>query len=207
MDYGTPYRDTWLHLRGYLVLKSQVKKTIKALEERSYFGGWLPEGGKWLYAFAGEYPWATPSNTEPDWYLGADEKLRGSNLQLIHSSNQVVIEWEYDATLPSSIYLQAPTRRFFSPNDLWWNGTDGFATADGKTVFFDPRLIDGGPSALVADVDNLLVRLDKIGCRMVWTMLGEKRILGETARDTPRICYSQLACGRRLGEGGETFLF
>lgn len=192
-DYATPYRDTWMHLRGYLIPNSQFRKAIKALEGRNYFGGWLPEAGKWLYAFAGEYPRATACNTEPDWYLGANEKVRGSTLQLIHSSNEIVIEWEYDATLPSSIYLQVPTKKFFSPNDLWWNGADGFATADGNTVFFDPRLINGGPQALLGDVDDLSVRLDKIGCRLVWTLLGEKWILGDSARYTPRICYSQLA--------------
>lgn len=192
MEYNTPYRDTWMHLRGYLVPKAQLSKTIEALDRRNYFGAWLPKGGKWLHAFAGEYPWATACNTEPDWYLGASEKVQGSNLQLIHASNQVVIEWEYDATLPSSVYLQVPTKKFFGPLDLWWNGTDGFATK-GKTVFFDSQFRFGHPTTLLGDFDDLRVRLNKIGCRLVWTLLGEKRVLGDSNHDTPRICYSQLA--------------
>jgi len=47
--------------------------------------------------------------------------------------------------------------------------------------------------ALLADLDDLLVRLDKIGCRLVWTLLGEKWVLGGEDRETPRIIYSQLA--------------
>jgi hypothetical protein len=192
-EHNTPYRDTWMHLRGYLVPKLRFSKTIEALDGRNYFGSWLPEDGKWLYAFAGEYPWATACNTEPDWYLGANPKVRESNLILIHASNQVVIEWEYDATLPSGVYLQVPTKKFFGPRDLLWNGTDGFATPDGKTVFFDPQFRFGKPVALVADIDDLLMRLEKIGCRLVWTLLGEKCVLGGEDRDTPRITYSQLA--------------
>ena len=84
-----------------------------------------------LNAFAGEYPWATVCNTEPDWYPGANEKVRGSALELIHASNEVVIGREYDATLSSGIYLEVPTKRLFSPGDLWWNGTDGFAIVGG----------------------------------------------------------------------------
>lgn len=187
MEHNTPYRDTWMHLRGYLVPKSRFSKTIKALNGRNYFNAWLPEGGKWLHAFAGEYPWATACNTEPDWYLGGNPKVRGSDLILIHASNQVVIEWEYDATLPSSVYLQVPTKKFFRGGDLWWNGKDGFATSKGKTVFFDPQFLLGRPAALLADFDDLLVRLDKIGCRLVWTLLGEKYVLGDERRDTPRI--------------------
>jgi hypothetical protein len=200
MEHNTPYRDAWMHLRGYLVPKSRFSKTIKALDGRNYFNGWLPEGGKWLHAFAGEYPWATTYNTEPDWYLGANPKVRDSDLILIHASNQVVIEWEYDATLHSSVYLQVPTKKFFRDGDLWWNGTDGFATAKGKTVFFDPQFRFGRPVTLLADFDDLIVRLDKIGYRLVWTLLGEKWVLGDERRDAPRIIYSQLAWLTNPGE-------
>ena len=193
MEHTTPYRDTWMHLRGYLVPKSRLTTTLKALEGRNYFDGWLPEGGHWLHAFAGEYPWATACNTEPDWYLGANPKVRNSNLILIHASNQLLIEWQYDATLPSSVYLQVPTKKLFRDGDLWWNGTDGFALANGKTVFFDPQFRFGKPEALLADIDELLVRLDKIGYRLMWTLLGEKMVLGDTRSNMPRIIFSQMA--------------
>jgi hypothetical protein len=192
-DYGTPYRDTWIQIHSYLVPKPSFRETVEALDGRNYFGEWLPEGAKWLHVFAGEYPWATACNTEPDWSLGAAEKVRDSNLELIHSTNQIVIEWEYDSTLPDSIYLEVPTKRLFSSADLWWNGIDGFGTVSGKTVFYDPHMREGGPAGLLADVDELIPRLDKLGYRLVWTMLGMKDILGDqTVRLTP-LCYSQMA--------------
>ncbi|MBN2285729.1 MAG: hypothetical protein JXI43_04735 [Tissierellales bacterium] len=193
VEFNKPYRDTWIQLSGFLVPDTQFKKAINALNERNYFGAWLPEGGRWLHTFAGEYPWATACNTEPDWYLGASETTEKVDLQLIHSSNTVVIEWEYDATLPSSIYLEVPTKKLFSLNDLWWNGVDGFSNADGKTIFFDPHISGRGSNALLADFDDLQWRLKKICYRIVWTMLGEKRILNATDRNLQQICYSQLA--------------
>src|SRR5207244_4473790 len=84
MDYGTPYRDAWVHLQAYLVPKSQFRRAITALQGRNYFGGWLPGASKWLYAFAGEYPWATACNTEPDWYLGELDRLGDDSLELIY---------------------------------------------------------------------------------------------------------------------------
>jgi hypothetical protein len=89
--------------------------------------------------------------------------------------------------------LQVPTKKFFKGGDLWWNGTDGFASSNGKTVFFDPQFRVGGPAALLVDFDDLLVRLDKIKYQLVWTLLGEKMVLGDERRKTPQICYSQLA--------------
>jgi hypothetical protein len=192
-ERDTPYRWTWIHIHSYLLPKVQLGKTIQSIDGRNYFGEWLPRGGKWLHAFAGEYPWATAFNTEPDWYLGANEKVEGSSLELIHLSNEVVIEWEYDATLSSSIYLEVPTKTLFSPGDLWWNGTDGFANVGGATVFRDPHLKEGGPVTLLADLDDLLPRLDKMGYRMVWTMLGEKNILGDHTEKTHPLHYSQWA--------------
>jgi hypothetical protein len=191
--YGTPYRDTWIHLRSYLVPKSTFEKTVQALDGRNYFGVWLPEGAKWLHVFAGEYPWATACNTEPDWYLGAAEKVQDSNLELIHSTNQIVIEWEYDSTLPASIYLQVPTKELFSSADLWWNGIDGFANVSGKTVFCDPHMREGGPAGLLADIDELIPQLDKLGYRLVWTMIGEKNVLGDETHKFSPLCYSQMA--------------
>lgn len=119
--------------------------------------------------------------------------MKNTSLNFAHASNEICIEWEYDATLPSSIYLEVPTKKFFSQADLWWNGTDRFATQNGRTVFYDPRLANGGPPTLLADVDDLRKRLGRLGCRLLWTMLGEKRVLGEKARNLPGLCYSQLA--------------
>jgi hypothetical protein len=192
-DYGTPYRDVWINIHSYLVPKASFEPTIEALDGRNYFGEWLPQSGKWLHAFAGEYPWATPFNTEPDWYLGAGETVKGLPLKLTHSTNQVIAEWEYDATLPASLNLEVPTKKFFVPGPMWWNGTDGFSNESGKTIFYDPHVKDGGPSALLADVDDLLQRLEKMECRLIWTMLCEKNVLGDWHNRTKPLCCSQLA--------------
>ena len=198
-EYNTPYRDALINLRSYLVPNQHFENTCKVLDGRNYFGEWLPHGAKWLYAFAGEYPWATACNTDPDWYLGAAEKVRNSSLELIHSSNEIVVEWEYDASLPESLYLEVPSKRFFAPGDLWWNGTDGFASCADKTVFFDPKVTTGGSTALLADIDDLLPRLKKIDYRLIWTMLGEKTILGDSPNKITPLCFSQMAV---LNENG-----
>jgi hypothetical protein len=79
------------------------------------------------------------------------------------------------------------------PGDLWWNGTDGFAKPGGVTVFRDPHIKEGGPVSLLADIDDLLTRLDKMGCRLLWTMHGEKNIHGHHTGKTLPLHYSQWA--------------
>ncbi|PSM30987.1 hypothetical protein, partial [Haliangium sp. UPWRP_2] len=196
---GEPYRSTWIHLDAFLVPEAQFSESMKAISRRNFSGGWMPGSAKWLHVFVGEYPWASACNMETDDWLGFGSKVNGSALEFVPVYNEVVCEWEYDSSLPDSIYFHVPARAFFKAGPLWWNGVDGFLTPAGKTVFRDPSASEGGPATLLADMDDLLVRLEKLGCRLVWTLLGEKNVLGGKAHDTPRVTYSQTACLNKVG--------
>lgn len=189
--YGEPYRSTWIHLESFLVPEAQFDVAMKAISRRNFFGRWMPEGGRWLHVFVGEYPWATAFNVETDEWLGFEDRARGTQLEFVPVSNEVICEWEYDGTLPTSLNFHVPARAFFEAGPLWWNGVDGFLTPDGKTVFRDPSASEGGPPTLLADLDDLVLRLKKLGRRLAWTLLGEKYVLGGHSSSTPRVTYSQ----------------
>ena len=64
----------------------------------------------------------------------------------------------------------------------------------GRTVFRDPSVTEGGPASLLADAQDLLRRLEGMGRCLIWTMLGEKMILGGSVDDSfPRRIFSQVA--------------
>lgn len=119
---------------------------------------------------------------------------------LIPVCSEVVAEWEYDASLPRFLYIPVPARVFFEPGDLWWNGQDGFLQEHRETVFRAPGVTEPGPSALIVNRDDLLQRLKRINKRLIWTLLGEKLIIGGPHdRRSPRRTFSQVAM---LNEGG-----
>ncbi len=92
--------------------------------------------------------------------------------------------------------MSMPARNFFALRDLWWNGRDGYRLRlmCGRTVFRDPSVTEVGPNALIADADDLIERLDKLGLCLIWTLLGEKLILGGShEKPTPRRTFSQIA--------------
>lgn len=197
----SPYRSAWFHLRSYLVPIDQFGDISAAIGKRNYFQDWLPRGGSWLYCFLGEYPWATSCNTEPDNYMGAGSELRETDLTLIHSSNVINCEWEYDGTLERSIQFNVPAKPFFKGQQLKWNGGDGFCDKTGKTLFRDPHGTEGGIAALIADADILPKILKRLGYRLVWTLLGGKDILSERHDErTSTEVFSQFAY---LSEDGE----
>jgi hypothetical protein len=201
--WDTPYRNVWVHLESYLVPKKQMTTAYSGIHRRNFFGRWMPDGATWLYGFAGEYPWATPFNIEPEeWHgRGSRDHLPASYLP---SWNELAVEWEYDASLPQNFHMLVPARIFFTPRDLWWDGRDGYRLIDGRTIFRDPSVTESGPRALIGDIDDLLKRLDKLDLCLLWTLLGEKRILGGRHDEaTPRRTFSQIA--RLEGDGSIKF--
>ena len=193
-DWDTPYRQVWTYVYGYLVQQQEFATAYKRLRKRNFLGRWMPEGASFSYGFAGEYPWATPFNTEPEEWFGIGEHARDLSATFMPCWNDLAEEWGYDASIPQNFYMTVPARILFSPGDLWWDGTDGYRLVGGRTVFRDPSVTESGPRSLLADTDKLQERLDKLGLRLIWTLLGEKLII--SARfdgPVPRRTFSQIA--------------
>lgn len=194
------YREVWIHLESYLVPKEQAERAFVALRKRNFFGRWMPEGATWLYGFAGEYPWATPFNTESEEWHGLGGSKHKLPFKCIPTWNEIAAEWEYDASFFENRYFSVPARIFFEPGDLWWNGQDGYRLINGRTIFRDSSLTQEGPRSLIVDLDDLIIRLKKLGLDIIWTLLGEKIIIGGIhSEPTPRRTFSQIA---RLKEDG-----
>lgn len=198
-DWLDPCRHMWIYIKGYLIQKQDIATAYNCLHRRNFLGGWMPEWATYLYGFAGEYPWGTPFNTEPEeWHsLGRRTVLPYT---YIPCCNQLAMEWQYDSSVPRNFYMFVPARKFFSPGDLWWDGKDGYRLSNRRTIFRDPSVTEVGPAALMVDAAELLNRLDKLGMCLMWTLLGEKWFLGDPHdKPTPRRTFSQIA---RLKEDG-----
>jgi len=193
-DWNDPYRHAWVHLESYLVPREHLMKVHDALHRRNFFGKWMPQGATWLYGFLGEYPWATSFNTESEEWHGRSESGQEVVSTCQPTWDRVVVEWEYDASLSGNFNVLVPARVFFTEEDLWWNGRDGYRHVNGRTIFRDPSIMERGPRSLIVDVDDFLERLKKMGMALIWVLLGEKWILGGApGKSTPRRTFSQIA--------------
>ena len=197
-DERRPYRYAWIAVRCYLVSERDLSSAYELLRGRNFSGNWMPAAADLPYGFPGEYPWATPFNTEPDeWHGGG-----GTDALILYQPcwNRLIAEWEYDASLPDSFSVTVPAREFFSFGDLWWDGQDGYRVFDGRTVFRDPSVTEGGAATLIADAQDLAHRLKAMERCLIWTMWGEKIILGGSIdRSHPLRTFSQVAHMRKDG--------
>jgi hypothetical protein len=63
--------------------------------------------------------------------------------------------------------------------ELHWNGIEGcFIDKAGQLIAIDPSVREPGSSALLVHRSALLDFLDKHGYAIMWTLLGERRLIG-----------------------------
>ena len=192
-EWNDEYRNAWMNIHSYLVPSHELEAAFSYLDGRNLFGDWMPQAPSWLHGFVGEYPWATPFNTESDeWHgLGAFEKL---DFDFCPTWSQIAAEWEYDASIAENLYINVPSKLLFEPSPMRWNGNSGFVRGDGRVAFSDPAVLEDGPKSLLADSDDLLERIRALDRGLIWTFLGEKRVLGgEIKIGITRQTYSQVA--------------
>lgn len=200
---GKPYRRVIQLISGYLIKEEDYDSVIACLRGRNFYGRWMPDGMQWLYGFAGEYPWGSLYDAKNEDFKGFDSN-RSIPFECIPAASTTAVEWEYDASVPRNFHMQVPARILFNGADMWWNGKDGFRLNSGRTVFCDPSVTQDGATALVADLPDLVERLSRLKRRLIWTMLGEKLILGNWNVATPRSTFSQIAA---LGRDGSIQVF
>jgi hypothetical protein len=196
-----PYRHVWMMIHSYLVSREESDSAFACLHRRNFFGRWLPEGATFLYGFVGEYPWGTAFNTIPEEYIrGGSLRKEDVRFSYLPSWSQIAAEWEYDASIGRHAYVTVPARAFFEGGNLWYNRRAGYRLLDGRTVFLDPSVIGGGPQSLLAAPGYLLEWLAERDMQLIWTLLGQKQILGGTRDEQGReLTFSQVA---RLGADG-----
>ena len=190
-EVGGP-RRAWTQLRAYLVDNEDFEVAMAFLRGKNFWGRWMPEGSDMVDGFVAEYPWG-PTFAElhgPEQYRAG--KGRDAPVSFTPCWNYLLGEWEYDATIEHSKRVTVPCHEIFLLKDLWWNGRNGYVRTDGRMVFVDPFAMEGGSMMLLADLEDLVSRVARMGKRVIWTLLGEKFIFEGMQRHEERT-FSQIA--------------
>lgn len=176
------YRDVWMMIKGYVVPRALLEECVTALRTCDFMGRWMVEEREFHGVFMGEYPWmpALDSLRSPreSWSSGAKNVSR---FNLTPVANRLMAQddsWTDDGpsvTVPSAALIEETRTR--------WNGVNGFQTDDGTTVAVDPSVVSQGPSCLMMDEAALQAYLEANELALVWTVLAERRIIGDHGDD------------------------
>lgn len=173
------YRDAWMMVKGYVVPRRKLGACRKALADQDFMGRWMVDGsdlGGGIYF--GEYPWSPcfpDAMAMPEAYGARQEPL--AKLGLRPATNHMSStgeDWN-----GGSVGLTVPSAELVGATTTRWDGVRGFETENGRLIFQDPAAGVGGLTGLWVDDDSLSELCERLDVRVLWTVLAERRIMGD----------------------------
>jgi len=181
--FEIPRREIWYMLKSYIVKKSDIDELYKWAKKQKFLGRWMPESRTLHEVFLGEFFCSPAYEYHCSPYYGYEEWTRGQD-RLIPKEVLVTAEqylWEYgnyDCSIDETVSIYLPAKWLIDYLVLRWNGAEGqFFDDEGNLIAFDPSVSRLGPGALLLSRDALKL-LNEKGYNILWTIIGEKNIIG-----------------------------
>jgi hypothetical protein len=195
-------REIWYKVNAYLVRREHADTFFNWGSRQNFFGGWMPESHEMTGVYFGELFWgpafhyhSTRHTGRPAWF-GADDEDSLLPVPILVATDGWMCEHStFDCSLDETVNIHLPAAELVEWMGLSWRGKEGyFVDQKGLEVAFDPSVFEPGPGATLVDRAALVRMLENQGLAIVWTVLGEKRVLAPYGgrRAKPRIisgCY------------------
>ncbi len=182
--FEIPRREVWYQLKGYIVRKEDADVIFQWALQQNFMGRWMPESHALHRVFLGEFYWSPafeyhnrPYFDHEAWTRGWDQRI--PNAILVATDGYLGESTTYDCSVDESIHITMPAKWLADGMGLRWNGVEGqYCGADGEIVAYDPSVHSTGPGVLLINFDKLQTHLASVNCEVIWTLLGEKGVLG-----------------------------
>lgn len=187
--YKNPKKDMWIQINSYIVKEKNFENTVKVLENRNFMGRSLAEPNDNYYLFNKEYYWSEAYNFYRTPYYCGDDWVSIDNRGSIEADDLLVL-------LPSSIYVSErdgdaigednsltwykPCNELFSGLDMKYGRENSVLyDSDNKAICFDSSELLNEDIGLFIEQEKFYKFLKENGYRIFWTVLAEKRMIGE----------------------------
>lgn len=180
--------ELWYQSTGYLVRNVDVDAFLKWAEGVDFWGQWMPRVPEVYHMFLGEHGWSAA-----DRYFRSERYGDSSWVQPREDcpAKVHVLTLEYaketgsDCSIDEGYRLQLPACELLDGMGLHWNAQRAeYYDSAGRLVAFDPAAQSDGPTAFLIQKDPLEAFLKREDLTVVWTVIGEKRVLGSGLHDT-----------------------
>lgn len=181
-QFERPRRQLYSILGSYVVRKTDIARLYDWAVEQNFYGRWMPESVQTDQVFIGEYHWAPAFRHWIRTVEGNGDWISREEIpcSLVVTAHQHFQESQgYDCSVEDAMTIRVPSRWIADGMGLRWAGVEGeFVDAQGNVVARDPSIHAAGPSALLVKRDAFLSFLERERCTVLWTLIGEKQVLG-----------------------------
>lgn len=184
--WDQPHKELWCHIRSYLVKNDEFFSFKDWAIEQNFMGSRMPNSGERYEVFSREYYWSPAHNYfMTEYYEGGvwtdlHDKKSGKFVAEVNVTTQN-FSWqaEFDKSKEDSISFLMPNAIIYSGMGLKNNHREGeFVDDSGVVQCFAANVYHDSKSYLLVRKHSFLKFLFENNLKVVWTVLGEKQIIG-----------------------------
>ncbi len=182
-DYA--HKRLWCHVRSYIVSDNDFKKLKNWAVQQDYMGRW-PESRDRYEIYNREYYWSPAYKYFQDEYHGGETRREIHDKKTGELVAFVTIpvesyrwEKEIDKSKEETIAFMKPSLPLFKGMNLQYSHKEGeFLNRDGQLVCFATNVHHNSKSYFLIRKNPFLEFLKENKLNILWTILGEKQVLG-----------------------------
>lgn len=178
--YSSPTRRLYYLINSYLVHETDRDKLFEWVKKQSFMNRWMPEAHEFYQPYLGEYPWAPAFLCHHiGWTDDAWPKQTPSKV-LVTNDLYVSEGVSKDCSVYEGFGVRLPAKLIVEEMRLTQNHIDGrFFDKNENLVVFNPSAFDDdAPKAVFIRKDILGEFMKRKNYALVWTLLGEKNMVG-----------------------------
>jgi hypothetical protein len=183
-DYA--HKRQWCQVRSYMVKEDEFEKFQNWAIKQDFMGRWMPEARSRFEVFDREYYWSPAYKYFLNDYYGGEterEVYDKKTNELITSVNITVenYSWEeeFDKSKEETIDFLKPSLKIFEGMQLEYSKKEGeFNNLKGELICFSTNVNNNSKQYFLIKKKPFLDYLQENKLRILWTILGEKQIIG-----------------------------
>lgn len=170
--YETGRKEIWYKIQGYLVHKKDKTKIINWLQNKNFWGRWLPEtqrANTGLFSRENYWSQASQENGKEKW-----ENIRDTSYKVRVTTTEAIGETSRDKSGAHFNY-EMPCQLIFDGMKLQYANQDGeFKNNNGEIVVINPD-----QTGVLIRKEHFLQFMDENNLELIWTILGTKTAVTE----------------------------
>ncbi len=189
--YSIPQKQFWYLIKSYFVPSDQYDVIYKWLSDKNFMNRWMPESHNSYEMFNREYYWSPAYNYFKKEYYGGEQISKIYDRENDNEIGDVIVttesyswEAEYDLSKEETFRFYKPCSKLVKELRLFYGNNESYMYSDnGELICFDNSEGNSGYPCLFFKKSVLKEFLEKHNFKMIWTVLGEKNIIGGHGRD------------------------
>ncbi|MGA7953739.1 MAG: hypothetical protein WCA07_09495, partial [Gloeobacterales cyanobacterium] len=179
--WDNPHKRIWYQIRSYLVEENEYRKLKEWAIQQDFMGHWMPENSDRYEIFSREYYWSPAHKYFNETELrNVYHRTIGEFIASVRVTTESFLwEEENDKSKEEAISFLKPCKYIYEKMQLNYSKREGeFTNENGEIVCFAPSVYDNSNSYLLIKKESFLRFLNENNLKILWTILGEKNIIG-----------------------------